>query len=118
MEETAPDETLPEGALLEGATAFFVRLEREYSSNISSGSPALLLVSISSRVEQRWRLELRTMGSWERRFLAVLEWFVMSRRAQRLPSLIVTILQLVGTMCGGRVEGYRCRREGGRKRGR
>ena len=63
------DELLP---ALPGIASGFFFLPREYSSNMLTGSPALLVARISSKVELRLKLELRTLASCERRFLAVL----------------------------------------------
>lgn len=48
--------------LPEGASGFFFLL-REYSSDMSTGRPVLLVVRISSKLELRLKLELRMVAS-------------------------------------------------------
>ena len=76
---------------------------REYSANISTGNCTLLLMRTSRREEGEVpKLALRASVSWERRVFVVSALVVMLRRVQRLLSLIVSMLQLVGIIWGSR----------------
>ena len=75
---------------------------------MSSGKPVLLATRMSSSEEPEQRLAPRACESWESRVMVMAASLIMSRREQRLQSLIVSIDQSLGVSVGSRLGAKFC----------